>query len=91
MLSRLPQYISCVQVSGESVPAYRPWNNAPTVLAEPQPGCTSARPRARLALRGFAETAHYDKAIHDYLKNQAVGITATANGHGLVLISPEII
>jgi phosphoribosylaminoimidazolecarboxamide formyltransferase / IMP cyclohydrolase len=31
----------------------------------------SAETRARLAIKGFASTAHYDAAIHDYLKRQA--------------------
>ena len=30
----------------------------------------SARTRAKLAVKGFASTAHYDTAIHDYLKKQ---------------------
>ena len=30
----------------------------------------SARTRARLAVKGFASTAHYDAAIHDYLRKQ---------------------
>ncbi len=31
----------------------------------------SAKTRAGLAIKGFASTAHYDTAIHDYLKKQA--------------------
>jgi len=31
----------------------------------------SAKTRAKLAVKGFASTAHYDTAIHDYLKKQA--------------------
>ncbi len=29
------------------------------------------RPRGTLAIKGFALTAHYDTAIHNYLKKQA--------------------
>jgi len=31
----------------------------------------SAEARAKLAIKGFASTAHYDANIHDYLKKQA--------------------
>lgn len=31
----------------------------------------SAETRAKLAIKGFASTAHYDATIHDYLKKQA--------------------
>jgi len=31
----------------------------------------SAETRAKLAIKGFASTAHYDAIIHDYLKKQA--------------------
>ena len=33
-------------------------------------GGTSSETRARLAVKGFASTAHYDTVIHDYLKKQ---------------------
>jgi phosphoribosylaminoimidazolecarboxamide formyltransferase / IMP cyclohydrolase len=41
------------------------------VLEELQGGEISAKTRARLAIKGFASTAHYDAAIHDYLKKKA--------------------
>ena len=41
------------------------------VLEELQVGEISAKTRARLAIKGFASTAHYDAAIHDYLKKKA--------------------
>jgi phosphoribosylaminoimidazolecarboxamide formyltransferase/IMP cyclohydrolase len=41
------------------------------VLEELRGGEISAQTRAKLAIKGFASTAHYDTAIHDYLKNQA--------------------
>jgi phosphoribosylaminoimidazolecarboxamide formyltransferase/IMP cyclohydrolase len=41
------------------------------VLEELRGGGVSAQTRAQLALKGFAATAHYDAAIHDYLKRQA--------------------
>ncbi len=41
------------------------------VLGEIQSGGISAKTRAKLAVKGFASTAHYDTAIHDYLKKQA--------------------
>ena len=34
-------------------------------------GEISAKTRAKLAIKGFASTAHYDNAIHAYLKKQA--------------------
>jgi phosphoribosylaminoimidazolecarboxamide formyltransferase/IMP cyclohydrolase len=37
------------------------------VLAELQAGGTTAKTRQRLAVKGFAHTAHYDRAITDYL------------------------
>ena len=41
-----------------------------TILEELRNGGISERTRAKLALKGFASTAHYDTAIHDYLKKQ---------------------
>lgn len=41
------------------------------VLEELRKGEISARTRAKLAIKGFASTASYDTAIHDYLKKQA--------------------
>jgi phosphoribosylaminoimidazolecarboxamide formyltransferase/IMP cyclohydrolase len=41
------------------------------VLEELQSGEISPKTRAKLAIKGFASTAHYDTAIHDYLKRQA--------------------
>jgi len=41
------------------------------VLDELHDGGISAKTRTGLALKGFASTAHYDTAIHDYLKKQA--------------------
>jgi phosphoribosylaminoimidazolecarboxamide formyltransferase / IMP cyclohydrolase len=41
------------------------------ILQELQGGEISAKTRAKLAIKGFASTAHYDTAIHDYLKKQA--------------------
>src|ERR1044071_1136238 len=41
------------------------------VLEEIRRGGILAKTRARLAIKGFGSTAHYDTAIHDYLKNQA--------------------
>lgn len=40
------------------------------VLEELHSGGISSGTRARLAVKGFASTAHYDTAIHDYLMNQ---------------------
>lgn len=42
-----------------------------SVLGELHAGGISAQTRAKLAIKGFASTAHYDTAIHDYLKKQA--------------------
>ncbi|MHC1782389.1 MAG: hypothetical protein AB9891_06445 [Anaerolineaceae bacterium] len=42
-----------------------------SVLEELRTGSVSANTRARLAVKGFAATAHYDTAIHAYLKDQA--------------------
>lgn len=41
------------------------------VLEELRGGGISSTTRAKLAIKGFASTAHYDTAIHDYLKKQA--------------------
>jgi phosphoribosylaminoimidazolecarboxamide formyltransferase/IMP cyclohydrolase len=41
------------------------------ILEELRGGGISAQTRAKLAIKGFASTAHYDTAIHDYLKKQA--------------------
>src|SRR5512133_2466759 len=41
-----------------------------SVLAEIHAGGISAQTRTKLAIKGFASTAHYDTAIHDYLKKQ---------------------
>ena len=40
------------------------------VLSELRDGGISDTTRAKLAIKGFASTAHYDTAIHDYLKRQ---------------------
>jgi phosphoribosylaminoimidazolecarboxamide formyltransferase / IMP cyclohydrolase len=42
-----------------------------SVLEELRNGGISEKTRAKLAIKGFASTAHYDTAIHDYLKKQA--------------------
>jgi phosphoribosylaminoimidazolecarboxamide formyltransferase / IMP cyclohydrolase len=41
------------------------------VLEELRNGGISGKTRTRLAIKGFAATAHYDTAIHGYLKKQA--------------------
>ena len=41
------------------------------VLEELRNAGISTNTRTRLAIKGFAVTAHYDTAIHDYLKKQA--------------------
>ena len=41
-----------------------------SVLDELRAGGISAQTRTKLAIKGFASTAHYDTAIHDYLKKQ---------------------
>ena len=41
------------------------------VLDELRGGGVSAKTRAKLAVKGFASTAHYDTAIHNYLKKKA--------------------
>jgi phosphoribosylaminoimidazolecarboxamide formyltransferase / IMP cyclohydrolase len=40
----------------------------PAVLDELRRGGTSESMRLQLAIKGFASTAHYDTAIHEYLK-----------------------
>ena len=45
----------------------------PAVLAELQLGEISFATRQRLAVKGFAHTAHYDTAITAYLQAQAAG------------------
>jgi phosphoribosylaminoimidazolecarboxamide formyltransferase / IMP cyclohydrolase len=42
-----------------------------SVLQELQNGSISEATRRKLAVKGFASTAHYDTAIHAYLKEQA--------------------
>jgi phosphoribosylaminoimidazolecarboxamide formyltransferase/IMP cyclohydrolase len=39
-----------------------------SVLEQLRDGGISPKTRAKLAIKGFAATAHYDTAIHDYLK-----------------------
>jgi len=41
------------------------------VLQELRNGGISEKTRAKLAIKGFASTAHYDSAIYNYLKGQA--------------------
>ena len=41
------------------------------ILEQLRNGGISDGTRAKLAIKGFASTAHYDTAIHDYLKKQA--------------------
>lgn len=41
-----------------------------TVLEELRSGEISSKTRVKLAIKGFASTAHYDTAIHNYLKRQ---------------------
>jgi phosphoribosylaminoimidazolecarboxamide formyltransferase / IMP cyclohydrolase len=49
----------------------------PSVLAELASGSTSPETRKRLAVKGFASTAHYDSAIAAYLDpNSALRVTA---------------
>ena len=43
----------------------------PSVLDEIRAGGISVQTRTKLALKGFASTAHYDTAIYAYLKKQA--------------------
>ncbi len=42
-----------------------------SVLEELSAGEISGKTRTKLAIKGFAATAHYDMAIHDYLVKQA--------------------
>lgn len=42
-----------------------------SVLQELQSGSISEATRRKLAVKGFASTAHYDTAIHSYLKEKA--------------------
>jgi len=42
-----------------------------TILEELRGSDISPKTRAKLAVKGFASTAHYDTAIHDYLQRQA--------------------
>jgi phosphoribosylaminoimidazolecarboxamide formyltransferase/IMP cyclohydrolase len=42
-----------------------------SVLEEIRSGGITDKTRQRLAIKGFASTAHYDTAIHAYLKKQA--------------------
>ncbi|MCC6261714.1 MAG: hypothetical protein IT311_12715 [Anaerolineales bacterium] len=42
-----------------------------SVLQELQAGNISAATRQKLAVKGFASTAHYDNAIHNYLNQQS--------------------
>jgi len=42
-----------------------------SVLDELRQGGIAEKTRAQFAIKGFASTAHYDTAIHDYLKKQA--------------------
>jgi phosphoribosylaminoimidazolecarboxamide formyltransferase / IMP cyclohydrolase len=41
-----------------------------SVLDEIRSGGITDKSRQRLAVKGFASTAHYDTAIHAYLKKQ---------------------
>jgi phosphoribosylaminoimidazolecarboxamide formyltransferase / IMP cyclohydrolase len=41
------------------------------ILEQLRNGGISGNTRARLAIKGFESTAHYDAAIHEYLKRQA--------------------
>lgn len=41
-----------------------------SVLDEIRAGVISAQTRTKLAIKGFASTAHYDTAIYNYLKNK---------------------
>ena len=42
-----------------------------TILEELRGSDISPKTRAKLAVKGFASTAHYDTAIHDYLQRHA--------------------
>jgi phosphoribosylaminoimidazolecarboxamide formyltransferase / IMP cyclohydrolase len=41
------------------------------ILEELRSGGITEKTRAKLAIKGFASTAHYDTVIHEYLKKQA--------------------
>lgn len=41
------------------------------ILEELRGGGISAKTREKLAVKGFASTAHYDTSIHEYLKKQS--------------------
>jgi phosphoribosylaminoimidazolecarboxamide formyltransferase/IMP cyclohydrolase len=43
----------------------------PAILEDLSNGGISEKTRAKLAIKGFAATAHYDTVIHGYLKKQA--------------------
>lgn len=43
-----------------------------SVLDEIRAGGISAQTRTKLAVKGFASTAHYDTAIHNYLKQHSM-------------------
>jgi phosphoribosylaminoimidazolecarboxamide formyltransferase / IMP cyclohydrolase len=49
-----------------------------SVLEQLRNGRISEKTRTTLAIKGFASTAHYDTAIHNYLKRQAEKVTVTA-------------
>lgn len=46
-------------------------SNYDAVVSELRDGGISEKTRTQLAIKGFASTAHYDSAIHNYLKKQA--------------------
>lgn len=46
-------------------------SNYISILDELRGGGIPAETRAKLAIKGFASTAHYDTAIHNYLKKQS--------------------
>src|SRR5688572_1738037 len=47
-----------------------------SVLEELRNGGISEKTRTQLAIKGFASTAHYDTAIHEYLRRQAESISS---------------
>lgn len=49
-----------------------------TVLAELESGGVTDETRRNLAVKGFAQTAHYDAAIQAYLRNEASPLQVTA-------------
>jgi phosphoribosylaminoimidazolecarboxamide formyltransferase/IMP cyclohydrolase len=49
------------------------------VLDELSAGGVSAKTRAKLAIKGFASTARYDTAIHNYLRQQAESTESKAD------------